>query len=497
MLIPGVRGTSRQHLRDSAQCTPLIREVQRMGNAIDESRYGDGNLMSNLHDGTKDRSIYSDFVEYQNLDVVDAAEPVEGTIYAIDTNVLLNLYKYSRQTAEDVIGALTNMSSVLFVPHQTLQEFWSRLEEVRKGDHHREAAGKVESASSEVKRTVATWLTRTGLTSATDGVASTIESALDQLVNAAAQLQDTIDRTRQESEQGGSGIIKALEQILSGRVGLAPDSETRKRLLEDFRRRVADGIPPGTRDAELKNGKTDKAAGDFLIWQQCIDEARRRKESEGRTFDLTLITNDLKDDWIRGRDASRPLAHRLLLREYADHVGGVFRIATFGNLLDTAANHFGATVSEEARAQVEEVTRSTAIGWTTTSAAEYLNVLLTSNYDDQLDVLLASYCVARDEVPSLTVGEARQISGRDNMQSFSKPYRTVLTAESFVAVDEAETTLPMLSREFDDELNDYVYNLQGDPLTALGEAIARNPVFEARLFDISQRIDAVRGRVGE
>ena len=469
-----------------------------MGNAMDESSYGDGNLMSNSHDhDSNDRSIYSDFVEYQNLDVVDAAEPVTGTIYAIDTNVLLNLYKYSRQTAEDVIGALTNMSSVLFVPHQTLQEFWSRLEDVRKGAHHSEAAGKVESASADVERVVATWLTRTGLSSSTDGVAGTIKSALSELMNAAARLQGIINRTQQESEQGGSGTVRALENILSGRVGLAPDFETRQRLLDDFRRRAAEGIPPGTRDVELKNGKTDKAAGDFLIWQQCLDEAGRRSRIEGRSFDLTLITNDLKDDWVRGWDASRPLAHRLLLREYAEHVGGVFRIATFGNLLDTAANHFGATVSEEARAQVDEVTRATAIVWTTSSAAEYLNVLLASNYNDQLVVLLASYCVARDEAEPLTVVEARQISGRDSMAGFARPYRTVLTAESFAEVDEAETTPPMLSREFDDELNDYVYNLQGDPMAALGEAIARNPIFEDRLFEISQRIDAVRGGGGE
>jgi hypothetical protein len=437
------------------------------------------------------RSIYSDFVEYQNLDKEDAAEPVDGTIYAIDTNVLLNLYKYSRKNADQVIGALTKMSNVLFVPHQTLHEFWSRLEDVRKGDHHGEAAGKVGTASADVKRTVETWLSRTGLSRATVGVASNIQDSLDEMLKATARLQDIINETQQESALGSSGIIEALENILRGRVGPTPDPETRQHLLEVFRRRVADGIPPGNRDAELKNGKTDKAAGDFLIWRQCLDEARRRKDDEGRVFDLTLITNDLKDDWVRDGGGSRPLAHRLLLREYAEQVGGVFRIATFLNLLDTASDHFGATVSEEARAQVEEVNRKDAAGWTAFSASEYLKILF-NTYEDQLAVLLASYCVARDEAPPLTMDEARKISGRDNMQSFSKPFRTVLTTDRFVAADEAEITIPMLSREFDEELNEYVYNLQGDPISALGDAIARDPDFKAMLIEISQQIETIR-----
>lgn len=437
------------------------------------------------------RSIYSDFVEYQNLDKKDAADPVDGTIYAIDTNILLNLYKYSRKTADEMIGALTKMSNVLFVPHQTLHEFWSRLEDVRKGDHHGEAAGKVGTASDDVKRTVETWLSRTGLDRATVDVASNIQDSLDEMLKAAARLQVIINETQQESALGSSRIIEDLERILKGRVGPTPDPETRQQLLEDFRRRVADGIPPGNRDAELKNGKTDKAAGDFLIWRQCLDEARRRKDEEGRSFDLTLITNDLKDDWVRDKSGRRPLAHRLLLREYAEHVGGVFRIATFLNLVDTASEHFGATVSEEARAQVQEVNRSDAAGWTTSSASEYLKILF-DTYKAQLAVLLGSYFVARKQAPPLSMDEARKISGRGHLAGFAKPFRTVLTMDRFLAADEAEITIPMLSREFDEELNDYVYKLQGDPITALSDAIANDPDLEAQLIDISQQIETLR-----
>ncbi|MDN3905746.1 PIN-like domain-containing protein [Arthrobacter sp. YD2] len=444
---------------------------------------------------TTERSIYSDFVEYQNLDISDAADPVDGTIYAIDTNVLLNLYKYNRKTRDDVIGALTKMSNVLFVPHQTLHEFWSRHEDVQKGGHHGEASHKIETAAADIKRTVDTWLARTGLSDATDSEAATaIEKVVDELGNAASRLRDTIDETKRESQRDGSGIIEALEKILSGRVGPAPSPQTRQNLLEVFRKRVDAGIPPGTRDVEIKKGQTEKAAGDFLIWQQCLDEASRRKAVAGQTFDLTLITHDLKDDWVRGKHTSRPLAQRALLREYAENVGGVFRIATTLNLLDTASAHFGATVSEEARAQVKEVDDAGGTaGWTVDSARKYLGALWSNdNYSGQLAVLLASYGAAMEELPPLSVDEARLVSDRESMAGFSRPYKTILTTANIVGVGGDDITLPMLSREFDEDLNDWAYKLQGDPLTALGEAIAREPDYVRILTEATEQLNTIR-----
>lgn len=442
---------------------------------------------------TVNGSIYSDFVEYKDLDVEDAREPVNGMIYAIDTNVLLSLYRYPRGTLESVIDALRKMSNVLFVPHQTMREFWALLEDVRKGEHHSEATGKIGSASATIRREVDKWLSRTYIGKATDSqAASEIEKVLEELGNAAAKLQETISETKEESERGGSGIVDELEKILDGRVGPAPSAETRKRLLDDFRRRVDAGIPPGNRDVEVKKGQTDKASGDFFIWRQCLDEARRRTQADGKVYDLTLITNDHKDDWVRSK-APNPLAHRALLREYAAEVGGVFRIASTLNLLDTAAAHFGATVSEEARAQVKEADEAEVVGWTAESARKYLNALWNNdNYRGQLAVLLASYATARDEALPLSVDEAKQVSNRDSMAGFSRPYKTVLATDSIVGVGGLEITVPMLSREFHEGSNDWAYRLQGDCMPALGEAIDRDSDYVQLLEEVSQQIEDIR-----
>lgn len=456
------------------------------------SSYG-GKLMGTLSvQEAVGGSIYSDFVEYQDLDAKDARDPVHGMIYAIDTNVLLSLYRYPLQTVESVTDALRKMSNVLFVPHQTMREFWALLEDVRKGSHHSEASGKISHAAETIEKEVGKWLGRTYINKSADNEAvDEIRKVLEELSDVAGRLQESISKTKEESQSGGSGIVEVLEKILDGRVGPAPTRETRKRLLDDFRKRVDAGIPPGNRDAEAK-GNTDKGSGDFFIWQQCLDEARRRKMTEGKVYDLTLITNDLKDDWVREKEP-RPLALRALVHEYAAEVGGVFRIATTFDLLDTASSHFGATVSEETRAQVKELGEAAAVRWTAEGARAYLAALWNNEYyRDHLVVLLASYGVARNEALPLTVEEAKQISTRENMHGFAKPYKTVLAMENIVGVGGTEITLPMLSRRFHAASNDWAYILQGDCLSALEEVIARDSDYTQILDDVTRQIEDIR-----
>jgi predicted nucleic acid-binding protein len=45
-----------------------------------------------------------------------------------DTNVFLNLYRYTSATRDDLFAALGSLGSRLWVPHQVLVEFWRNRE---------------------------------------------------------------------------------------------------------------------------------------------------------------------------------------------------------------------------------------------------------------------------------------------------------------------------------------------------------------------------------
>jgi predicted nucleic acid-binding protein len=57
----------------------------------------------------------------------------EEGMFVVDTNVLLNLYRYSRSTRDELLRVLRALENKLFLPHQVGREFLERrLEIVRK-----------------------------------------------------------------------------------------------------------------------------------------------------------------------------------------------------------------------------------------------------------------------------------------------------------------------------------------------------------------------------
>ena len=70
--------------------------------------------------------------------------------------------------------------------------------------------------------------------------------------------------------------------------------------------RVKQKIPPGYLDAAKS---PDRAAGDFLVWRQTIEESRARK------LPVLFVTQDLKEDWWADRGTSSMRARPELVAE--------------------------------------------------------------------------------------------------------------------------------------------------------------------------------------
>lgn len=402
-------------------------------------------------------SIYADFVEFREDDRREPTDPTGGTIYAVDTNVLLNLFKFTPATRNEVLGALSKMAPALFVPHQVVKEFWGALDEVTSGRHHQEAISNLTSYAAKSQEVAEKWRLGAGLTSDTDqGRFEDMEQLRDALAAAFDGLINAIEEMKAQAQEGQSDILVELERILDGRVGRAPEPSVRQKTIAEFESRVKEENLPGARD--LSKG-VEKAASDFLIWRECVDAGKARKAESGRAVDLTLITNDLKDDWVRTRrSADTPLALRTLVREYADTAGGVFRIRTFLSLLDIARTHFGAQVSDASLAQVEVQSRAEG-EWTDVAIAAYLRWLHENGYEDQLRVLLAAAILAAAGNESLSQVNARAVARRDRLGNFSTPYKTALRDP---LVQDTGIVQPMLWFEWDNvRYTDGRYELQG------------------------------------
>lgn len=236
--------------------------------------------------------IYDAFPGYRlpSDDEIDAA--LQSALVVVDANVLLNLYRYNESTRDDLLGILSRLGNRLWTPHQVMREFWrNRLSVLASRDT---AASQALDALAKQHRATEAALLQWAKATAID------ISAHDALLEKVGQLHNDLEAAIQSHAPAsldiGAGaraepVLLRLEQLLQGKVGSALDPAEWQEAVNEGNRRATNKEPPGYLDVDKVNSDLlEKAAGDYLVWRQTINEASRR------SMDVLFVTGDEKED---------------------------------------------------------------------------------------------------------------------------------------------------------------------------------------------------------
>lgn len=257
--------------------------------------YRPGELLARLagtrHAGVMPGLYGDEFVGYRIPSDEELSLALSEGVVALDANVLLGLYRFLPQTANDLLRVLERIGDRLVVPNQALREFWR---------HRQRSAGSPEAATrvaedairkavSSVKKALESWSKQVGQDPAERS------EVLERVEGFAQQLYGELDavHTKVGSRSGEEDpILAKLETLLNGRVTAALTDEEWRRCVAEGHRRVVAEEPPGYRDAEKQDGEAPEgAAGDYLVWYQATRAAAER------SCDLIIVTADEKEDW--------------------------------------------------------------------------------------------------------------------------------------------------------------------------------------------------------
>ena len=240
------------------------------------------------------------FPEYQKKSTNELQNMLEQAIIVFDTNVLLNLYRYSEDTRNALKRVIEWCGDRLFMPYQVGYEYYNRrLEVIEEQTKHRE------HIEQELNREL-------------DKIASQCRS-FSNFYNIVKKdfekLKDKIeaeDKKREHFEHKDT-VLAFLEKVFDQKVGANFSGEEYKSLEKEAQERVNKKIPPAYKDREKDNGNQ---YGDFYIWKQMIKEAKAKGK------DLIFITEDVKEDWwyIIGGKTIGPRIE--LLREFIKETNG-------------------------------------------------------------------------------------------------------------------------------------------------------------------------------
>jgi hypothetical protein len=253
--------------------------------------------------------------------------------FALDANVLLNLYGYSSTTRKRLLELLESVGPRLWMPHQFAFEFQRNrakaiLEQVE--NYKTIAAQFTKVLDQHLKPTHRhPFITKRSMTAL-----ETIRRELDK------------GRRQHEALLSDDPIFDKMTSLLTGRVGAAPDRQSLDGLHDEARRRYGAKIPPGY--ADMEKPEPDRF-GDYVGWRQILDHGTKEACS------LVLVTDDLKEDWWSYTRGDRTIGPRPeLIAEYLEVCKKPFYMYTLEQFIRYAQDRFGRRVGQAALDEVRQ-----------------------------------------------------------------------------------------------------------------------------------------------
>jgi len=330
------------------------------GENSEEASEGSSGLTGDSGSTSQKRSGIFDngFEAYRTVTDDDYRSLFSSGLIILDTNVLLDLYRYHPETRKELLDVLGQLRERLWIPNQVMSEFWAGRESVLEdASDISSTVGILDKLGGQYVDRVREWTNSAGLRGEpADSLVEISQSAFDATIEKIRSLAD--DKALKAAENTAEDpVIIRLDPILQGRVG-TPLSVERKRIAinEGAPQRFTDKRPPGYMDANKKNGNP---VGDYLIWIETLEEAARQK------VDVLFVTRDTKEDWYRQERGQTKGPNPQLVEEMRNVAGVRLFMLRPASFLKHAGDLLQVKVSPESVEDAQRIAYTTDAMWRT------------------------------------------------------------------------------------------------------------------------------------
>lgn len=223
------------------------------------------------------KNAVKEFIELTND---EKQELWEKAVFIFDTNVLLNLYRYSQGTRDSLLKAFESLKSRVWIPHQIAYEYMkNRCEVIYESVQQYDALkSKGEAFTRDIKE------------------ALRLNSEDKDLAELDKYLCDWLEKNKNRhllvTNPSKDEILDRILKLFDEKVGEEVSGEELEALKREGAERYKKNIPPGYKDAAKQKEQSDNNAyGDLIIWKQIMKYA---VESDK---DIIFVTHDQKEDW--------------------------------------------------------------------------------------------------------------------------------------------------------------------------------------------------------
>lgn len=311
-------------------------------------------------------------------------------LIVLDTNVLLNVFRYTPSARKELLGVLEGIADRCFVPHQVAHNR-NRVKVVADRQTELQQISEEMTAIKKSVRTVINGFKNRSILRASD-VPALEEAVADFLAALERAHDDAFDQYDLEPDRLVGQLDKwtaRLDEIFAGRVGPRPSESVLASDVKESERRHRESLAPGFKD---------QTHGDYLWWAEVL----RHTALPGKPL-LVVSDDSAKGDWVH-EERGLPVGPQPILIEDVISAGGKdLVLLTTRDLLqlvgqiDPQRGVSGDTIDES-----NKVLAARDPDWTQAAYERLLAELTDGGYDDRVEAITAAALsggfVGRDEI---------------------------------------------------------------------------------------------------
>lgn len=256
----------------------------------------------NMIDMFKGYSDYSE-EEYKNI--------WNNALIVVDSNILLNFYRYSEDTRNKIFKILEKLKSRLWIPYQVGKEFFNNKNKVMVSSYKEydillsSLKQKIQEAKEETNKRKNNQLK----------CKNEINNILDKSINEIESLLEKEKKIKKPKFEKNS-IEDNILALFNNSIGEPIVDSEYEEMKNEGLRRFKEQIPPGYKDDDKEEN------GDYYIFYSFMKKAKEENK------DIILITDDVKEDWFNIINGEKHGGRNEILNEFYKETGQLLIIYT-------------------------------------------------------------------------------------------------------------------------------------------------------------------------
>lgn len=262
-------------------------------------------------------------------------------ILLFDANVLLNLYRYSKETRETILGLIEKFKDRIWLPHQAALEY---------NRNRYEVIADQEKAYKEFTDKIIQIQTDLQSTSKPPFLSSSVHQSLNKVFEkVTSEVEESIKKYCDYLKE--DPIYESLSNLFENRITDPYDEKILNDIYKEGEERYKLKIPPGFEDEKNKDGS--RKYGDFILWKQIIDKAIEQKRP------IIFITDERKIDWWwKIKDGRNMGPRQELVEEIKKEANVDFHMYSSERFLSYGQNFLEEKVNQKALEEIQAMKKS-------------------------------------------------------------------------------------------------------------------------------------------